>query len=100
MMQRALIFALQFGALSSTLLALTVTLWEWLENPGGIFRGSEGTHWSFVAETAVSWLVPGFCYLALVGLVGHLLLSGLRHWKARWSVPAANQQHEDRVDPE
>lgn len=62
------------AALLALLLALINTVWDWLENPGGIFRGPDGTDWSIVAETAWSWLGPSFLYgwllFALAWLTG------------------------------
>lgn len=71
-------FALLAGSLVSVSIALVVTLWEWLENPGGIFRGPEGTRWSFVLETAWSWLLPTLLYATLIALCCHLLVSWIR----------------------
>ena len=42
---------------------------DWRLNPGGIFRGSDGTHWSFVFDTALSWLVPVFLSTFALALV-------------------------------
>jgi hypothetical protein len=61
-----------------------VTVWEWLENPGGIFRGPDGTRWAFVWETAASWLVPTFAYAALASLAAYLVWAlALRLWDGR-----------------
>lgn len=31
---------------------------DWRFNPGGIFRGPDGTNWQFVFDTTFSWLIP------------------------------------------
>jgi hypothetical protein len=70
-----------FGLLSGASIALSVTLvvsvWEWLENPGGIFRGPDGTNWGFVYDTAISWLLPTFVYAAIIASLVHLLITAL-----------------------
>ena len=60
------------GLVVSSVLTIIVVVWEWLENPGGIFRGASGTNWEFVFETAVSWFVPTFINVAVVASVIHL----------------------------
>ncbi len=60
------------GVIVSTAVTLVITTWEWLENPGGIFRDETGTRWSFVADTAVSWFVPTFLYVAVIASAIHL----------------------------
>ena len=55
------------GMQSAAVMFFTVTLivvvWEWLENPGGIFHNENGINWGFVLDTAISWLVPIFVYV-------------------------------------
>ena len=64
-------------AISSTVTVIIV-IWEWLENPGGIFRGESGTNWGFVFDTAISWFVPTFVYAALFASALHLAWSVAR----------------------
>ena len=71
-------FGLLVGAIVAVILSSAMTLWDWLENPGGIFRGPDGTHWDFVLETLYSWLLPGFVSAASVAFLGHLALSWIR----------------------
>ena len=52
--------ALKHGSVVGTLTAALFAIWDWVENPGGIFRGPEGTSWSIVLETGLSWLIPAF----------------------------------------
>lgn len=52
-----------FGFVIALIVTLVVTIWEWIENPSDIFHGSEGTHWSIVWETAMSWFIPTFLYV-------------------------------------
>ena len=40
------------------IVASWMTMLDWRLNPGGIFRGAEGTNWSIVIETGLSWFVP------------------------------------------
>jgi hypothetical protein len=71
-------FGLLFGAIVAVILSSAMTLWDWLENPGGIFRGPDGTQWDVVLETLYSWLLPGFVGAAFVALLCHLALSWIR----------------------
>jgi len=52
--------ALRLGSVVGTLIAALFALWDWIENPGGIFSGPDGTSWSVVFETGLSWFVPTF----------------------------------------
>ena len=54
------------GAFVSATVTVIVVIWEWIENPGGIFRSELGTNWQFVSDTAISWFVPTFAYVAVV----------------------------------
>ena len=84
-------FGLLSGVLVSVLVTSVITAWEWLENPGGIFRGAEGTNWNFVLETAISWLVPTLVWTTIVALAFHLLVSGIRHAVANRARDERNQ---------
>lgn len=61
------------GLAVSSAVTLFVVTWEWLENPGGIFRGHAGTNWGFVLDTAISWFVP--VLLTVVAFVSTLQLA-------------------------
>jgi len=52
------IHAVVAGIAFSFVITFAVCLWEWIENPGGIFHGPDGTRWGFVLDTAISWFVP------------------------------------------
>ena len=52
--------ALKLGSVVGSLTAAFFAIWDWIENPGGIFRGPDGTSWSIVLETGLSWLIPAF----------------------------------------
>jgi hypothetical protein len=78
------LFGLAVGSSVSLLVTIFVTVWEWIENPGGIFRDEMGTHWQFVYDTAISWLLPTFLYVAIASSIIHLLFSGTKtFWRAR-----------------
>lgn len=62
----------------SLCVTLVVVFWEWLENPGGIFRSEDGTNWEFVLDTATSWFVPTFAYATFIAAVLHLAWSLVR----------------------
>jgi len=54
------------AALVAVAVAGFVTVLEWRENPGGIFRDSSGTAWSFVGDTFWSWWWPTFLHIAII----------------------------------
>jgi ABC-type spermidine/putrescine transport system permease subunit I len=66
-------FGLTIGLAVSLLVTMVASVWEWVENPGGIFRDDEGTNWQFVFETAWSWLIPTFVYTVVAVSLAHLL---------------------------
>jgi hypothetical protein len=76
----AWLFGIVAGASTSAVVSLVIVTWEWLENPGGIFHNADGTNWKFVVETAVSWLVPTFIYVAVLAAILHL---GWSAWRRR-----------------
>ena len=78
---------LAVGAALSSTVTVVVVIWEWLENPGGIFRGEFGTNWNFVFETAISWFVPTLVYAALVASGLHIAWSVLAALYARFRNP-------------
>lgn len=71
-------FGLLFGVVAALLTTLVMTLWDWLENPGGLFHGPGGTNWDIVTETAISWLGPVFLFAALAGCIGAATFSAIR----------------------
>ena len=46
------------GLVASAVLAMVMTFADWRLNPGGIFHGDQGTNWTIVWDTLVSWFVP------------------------------------------
>ncbi|XOV88241.1 MAG: hypothetical protein ACFHX7_25345 [Pseudomonadota bacterium] len=68
----SLIFSASVSSLVATLVTTFVTVWEWLENPGGIFHDAAGTRWHFVFDTAISWFVPVLLQTFMIALLGHL----------------------------
>jgi hypothetical protein len=65
------------GFVFASVVALVVTVWEWIENPGGIFRGSSGTAWSFIYDTAASWFLPTFIYASVIASIAVVALDGV-----------------------
>jgi hypothetical protein len=72
-----IVFGLLTGTAFACIVTLSVTTWEVIQNPGGIFRGPEGMNWGFIRDTAVSWLLPTFTDAVIVASVGHLFITGL-----------------------
>jgi hypothetical protein len=66
------------GALIAAGVTVIMVIWEWLENPGGIFRSENGTNWGFVFDTATSWFIPTFIYAAVVAFVAYSAWLALR----------------------
>ena len=80
---RSWFFSILAGAVTSAAATVVIVVWEWLENPGGIFRNADGTNWEFVLETAASWLVPTFVYVTA--------LAAALHWAwSRWQRRSGN----------
>jgi hypothetical protein len=77
--KKIVLFSLKFGLITALILTALVTAWEWIENPGGIFHNDNGTNWSFVYDTAISWFVPTFLNVTLIsGLVYTVFLISKR----------------------
>ncbi|MFT5788444.1 MAG: hypothetical protein ACI8SJ_000547 [Shewanella sp.] len=77
------IFSCKWAGIFSVIVTLVIVLWEWLENPGGIFRGDNGTQWHFVYDTAISWFVPTLIYSLAVVFIAALLFSTIKRYQAR-----------------
>ena len=58
MTRRDLGWAVAAGIGAGLVVAAWMTLLDWRINPGGIFRGTDGTNWSIVIETGWSWFLP------------------------------------------
>ena len=72
-------FGIAAGAVVSLTVTLIIVVWEWLENPGGIFRDENGTNWNFILDTAISWFVPTFILVGIIASAAHLLWSLIRN---------------------
>ena len=68
------------GASVSSTVTVIIVVWEWVENPGGIFRSEAGTNWGFILDTAFSWFVPTFVYVAVIVSVSHLAWRVVRNY--------------------
>jgi hypothetical protein len=69
------------GALVSATVTVIVVIWEWIENPGGIFRSELGTNWKHVSDTAISWFVPTFANVAVIVAVSQLVWHFVRKYR-------------------
>lgn len=78
MIIRILAQSIAVGLVIGLVVASIATLLDWLENPGGIFHGDQGTNWRFVADTAISWFFP---VAAPSGALAALVLFVLRRVK-------------------
>lgn len=77
MLKKFWIFGPIMGIIVASIAALVFTVWDWLENPGGIFRDSTATNWNFVYDTAVSWFLPTFFDVAIIASLGHIVFFAL-----------------------
>ncbi len=69
------------GLLAGLVVSAAMTLVDWRLNPAGIFHNSNGTNWTIVTETALSWLVP----VAVVTLLAIVVVLCFIDWiKSRW----------------
>ena len=68
---------LALGAIVSSSVTVIVVIWEWLENPGGIFHSELETNWKFVFDTAISWFAPTFAYVTIIASGLHLAWSAI-----------------------
>ena len=75
MTRKYVLLALLFGAGVGLTVAAVMTFLEWRLNPGGIFHGAEGTNWSFVMDTALSWFGPVFVFASVLALPVAIWLS-------------------------
>lgn len=56
-------------------IAAIMTFLDWRTNPGGIFRNVQGTNWSVVLETALSWFVPTAGVVSILSALRFILVS-------------------------
>lgn len=68
-----IVFGVTVGTVVAVVVTLVVCVWEWIENPNGIFHNADGTNWQFMFDTAVSWIVPTFEGTALLAGFAHLI---------------------------
>lgn len=79
-------FGIAVGVAVSASVTLFMVAWEWLENPGGIFRDEAGTNWQFMLDTAVSWFVPTLIYTAIIASA----------FRLAWSVLVRRRRNAER----
>ena len=63
------------GVVFGLIVASVMTFLDWRLNPGGIFHDAQGTDWSVVWETAVSWFTPIAAAAGAVAAVVLFLIS-------------------------
>jgi len=52
------IVGVAIGVFVGLVVAFIMTFLDWRLNPGGIFHNAQGTNWTVVADTAISWFAP------------------------------------------
>lgn len=73
--QRSLQHGIAWALLIAFAVALVPTLIDWHNNPGGVFRGPDGTHWGAVFETVWTWFWPVFLVLVPITVSIHAWLA-------------------------
>lgn len=76
--KKVFLFALYSSLIVATLLTAIVTIWEWLDNPSGIFYDQNNTNYQFLFDTALSWFLPTFIYMFILSAVNYLLLVAVK----------------------
>ena len=66
------------GVAVGLIVAFIMTFLGWRLNPGGIFHNAQGTDWTIVIETAVSWFVPMSVVVSASALLVLFLFARLR----------------------
>ena len=69
------VLALLDGVAVGLALGAFMTYLDWRRNPGGIFRDFDGTNWSVVMETALSWFVPTAAIVSVLSGIRLFLIS-------------------------
>ncbi len=57
-----------FAAILAAVIALTVTLLDWVINPDDLFHGTQGTDWGVVWQAWSSWFLPALAVIAPIAL--------------------------------
>ena len=81
--KKILTLSLTLGTITSFIVTFIITLWEWIENPGSIFHNKNGTNWSFVYDTAISWFIPTFINVTLISAVFYLIILLLKKFLSK-----------------
>jgi ABC-type dipeptide/oligopeptide/nickel transport system permease component len=58
MKRRDVLIALAWSVMLGLVIGGGFAAYDWQLNPGGIFRGPDGTNWQFMFDTAFSWFMP------------------------------------------
>ncbi|MBY6185701.1 hypothetical protein KUV89_03480 [Marinobacter hydrocarbonoclasticus] len=75
---RAALQGTSIGIAIAAMLSGLMAIWDWCENPGGIFRSVSGTQWHYVWGTFISWLGPT---LPSFGMTGAGVLLARQWWR-------------------
>jgi uncharacterized membrane protein len=81
--QKSLRHGIAWALLVALIGSIVPTFIDWRLNPGGIFRGSEGTNWGVVVETIWTWFWPLFLVIVPIAV---LLYAWLEHRKKKREV--------------
>ena len=90
-------FGLTLGIISAFTITFIFTLWEWLENPSGIFHDQNGTNWNFVYDTAISWFIPTFVSVTVIGAVIHFVIKWFHNYRSQHNNENQKDKKNDRL---
>ena len=79
MSTKNLILGASIGIIIGLVVASAMTYQDWCFNPGGIFYSeSQGTQWSFIWETWISWFWPVTLSWAIIATIALYLYNYFR----------------------
>lgn len=65
---------LAVGIVTAVAVSLFFTTWDWIANPGGVFRDAGATKWSVIYDTAASWFWPILIWVTLLVFTTRLIM--------------------------
>ena len=78
MTYRALLAGSVVAVVAGLLVAIPMTVADWRLNPSNLFHDTQGTQWSVVAETALSWFWPVTFLALIVSVAINVLIARMR----------------------
>ncbi len=76
---RSWVFGAIAGVLAGLIVAGSMTFVDWRLNPSGMFHNEQGTNWTIVSETALSWFWPVALLAFATTTIIHFSISRVRN---------------------